>query len=134
MRNFINNLKWWVRASLRAGVSDVVTSTLLPTWLMMRDRCHWCWTYVVHTTVGDVPLTLVLKVNGHLHYPDDIDRTLNETTTGKILQYRTDYNNRPSHSISFMSVITSTSGSLHGEFVFLLCLQFHPEQRCNWAC
>ena len=88
----------------------------------------------MHTTVGDVPLTLVLKVNGHLHYPDDIDRTLNETTTGKILQYRTDYNNRPSHSISFMSVITSTSGSLHGEFVFLLCLQFHPEQRCNWAC
>ena len=29
------------------------------------------------------------------------------------------YNNRPSHSIVFMSAIASTSGSLHGEFVLL---------------
>jgi hypothetical protein len=30
-----------------------------------------------------------------------------------------DYNNRPSNVMSFMSTITSTSGSLHGEFVLL---------------
>ena len=48
-------------------------------------------------------------------------------TDDKFLQYRDDYNNRPSHSISFMSVIASTSGCLHGEFVCLLFLQDHRE-------
>ncbi len=67
------------------------------------------------------------SLNDHLHYPTDIDRTLNETATDKDLQYRVDYNNRPSHTFSFMSVITSTSGRLHGEFVFLLFLQDHRE-------
>ncbi len=50
------------------------------------------------------------NLNGHLHYPTDKDRTLNEAAAGKILQYRAEYNNRPSHAISFMSAITSTSG------------------------
>ncbi len=45
----------------------------------------------------------------------------------KILQYRTDYNNRPSHVISFMCAIPSTSGRLHGEFVRLIFLQTHRE-------
>ena len=71
--------------------------------------------------VGPVPLVQDLRIahkhwgsssnpslNGHLHYPTDIDRTLNETPPDKILQYRSDYNNRPSHSISFMSSIVST--------------------------
>ncbi len=49
------------------------------------------------------------SLNGHLHYPTDIDRTLNEAAADKNLQYGADYNNRPSHSISFMSVIASTS-------------------------
>ena len=49
-------------------------------------------------------------LNSHLHYPTDVDRTLNESPTDKVLQYRTDYNNRPCHSISFMSDIGSTSG------------------------
>ena len=52
------------------------------------------------------------SLNGHLHYPTDIDRTLNETGVDKLLQYRTDYNNPPSHDISFMTTITSTSGCL----------------------
>ena len=46
-----------------------------------------------------VVLTLVF---GHLHYPTDIDRTVNEDITDKFLQYRADYNNRPSHSISLV--------------------------------
>ena len=32
------------------------------------------------------------SLNGHLHYPTDIDRTLNEDVADKILQYRADYN------------------------------------------
>ena len=66
-------------------------------------------------------------INGHLHYPTDIDRTLNEVVVDTIIQYRTDYNNRPSHNISLMSAIVSTSGRLHGEFVCLLFLQGHRE-------
>jgi hypothetical protein len=57
------------------------------------------------------------SLDGHLHFPDDIDKSLNETVTDKIRQYCPDYNNRTSNSISFMSGISSTSGRLHGEFV-----------------
>ena len=39
-----------------------------------------------------------------------MDRTLNEDAAEKNLQYRADCSNRPSHAISFMSVIASTSG------------------------
>ena len=67
------------------------------------------------------------NLNGHLHYPTDIDRILNEDGTDKVLQYRTDYNNRTSHVNVFMSGMTSTSGSLHSEFVSLLFFQDHRE-------
>ena len=59
------------------------------------------------------------SINGHLHYPHDLDRPLNEDDD-KIRQYLTDYNNRPSHVIAFMTTIVSTSGRLHSEFVLLL--------------
>jgi hypothetical protein len=88
--------------------------------------------YLVNTT-GPVPLVLDLHIaherwgsnvdpdlNGHLHYPNDIDGPLNETVTDKIRQYHTDYNNRPSNTISFIPAISSTSGRLHWEFVHLL--------------
>ena len=29
--------------------------------------------------------------NGHLHYPNDVDRSLNETDADKIRKYRADY-------------------------------------------
>ena len=45
------------------------------------------------------------SLNGHLHYPNDLDGPLNEAVIDKIRQYRADYNNRPSHVISFISVI-----------------------------
>ena len=90
--------------------------------------------------MGPVSLVLDLRVehehwgscsnpslNGHLHYPADINRTLNEVVVVKVLQYRADYNNHPSHVIALMSVIGSTSGCLHGEFVCLLFLQAHRE-------
>jgi hypothetical protein len=55
-------------------------------------------------------------INGHLHYTSDLDGTLNEDVVDKIRQYHVDYNNRPPNTISFMTAIPSTSGSLHSEF------------------
>ena len=40
------------------------------------------------------------SLNGHLHYPNDLDGPLNEAVTDKIHQYRADYNNRPSNGPS----------------------------------
>ena len=67
------------------------------------------------------------SINGHLHYPNDVDRSLNESATDKIRKYRADYNNNPPSSVAFMSTIASTSGRLHSEFVCLLFLQDHRE-------
>ena len=57
------------------------------------------------------------SINGHLHYPNDVDRSLNEAAADKNRKYRADYNNNPSNSISFIPVIASTSGR---KFVRLL--------------
>jgi hypothetical protein len=68
-------------------------------------------------------------LNGHLHYPNDIDKSLHETATDKIRKYRAGYNHNPPSSVSFMSDIVSTSGRLHSEFIRLLFLQAHRETR-----
>ena len=65
------------------------------------------------------------SLNGHLHYPNDVDRSLNEATADKIRLYLTDYNNRLSNDISFMPAIATTSECLHSEFVRLSFLQAH---------
>ncbi len=57
---------------------------------------------------GPVPLVLDLRIahdrfgsssdpsiNGHLHYPNDVDRSLNEAAADKSRQYRADYNRGP---------------------------------------
>jgi hypothetical protein len=67
------------------------------------------------------------NLNGHLHYPNDIDRSLNETVTDKIRKYRADYNNKPPNIFFFMVVVVSTFGRLHSEFVIFLFLQAHRE-------
>ncbi len=90
--------------------------------------------------VGPLPLVLDLHIthdcfgsssdpslNGHLHYPNDVDISLTETATDKIRKYSTDYNNNPPTSVSFMTAVTSTSGRLHSEFVRFLFLQVHRE-------
>ncbi len=51
--------------------------------------------------------------------------SLNETAGDKIRKNRADYNNN--NVISFMSVIGSTSGRSHNEFVRLIFLQDHRE-------
>jgi hypothetical protein len=89
---------------------------------------------------GPVPLVLDLRIahdrfgssfnpciNGHLRYPNDIDRSLNEAAADKIRKYRADCNKPPPNAISFMPAIASTSGRLHSEFVRLLFLQAHRE-------
>ena len=67
------------------------------------------------------------SINGHLHYPNDLDGSLNEAVADNIRQYRADYNNRPSNPISFMPAIASTSGRLHSELVRLLFLHVYRE-------
>jgi hypothetical protein len=67
------------------------------------------------------------SLNGHLHYPNDIDKSLNEVAVDKIRKYRADYNNNPPSVVSFMVDIGSTSGRLHSEFIWLLFLQAHRE-------
>jgi hypothetical protein len=87
-----------------------------------------------------VPLVLDLRIahdrfesssdpslNGHLHYPNDIDKSLNEAAADKIRKYRADYNNNPPSAGSIMPAIASTSGRLLSEFIRLLFLQAHRE-------
>ena len=101
--------------------------------------------YLANETVP-VPLVLDLCIahdrfgsssdpsfNGHLHYPNDIDRSLNEVDTDKIRKYRSDYNNNPPSSVSSIPTIVNTSGRLHGEFVHLLFLQVHRETDLYFA-
>jgi hypothetical protein len=67
------------------------------------------------------------SLNGHLHYPNDIDKSLNETVSDEIRKYHSDYNNNPPNTVSFIPVTPSTSGRLHSEFIRLLFLQTHRE-------
>ena len=66
-------------------------------------------------------------INSHYYITNDIDRSLNETVTDKNRKYRVDYNINLPNTISFMTVIPSTSGRLHSDFVCLLFLQSHRE-------
>ncbi len=76
---------------------------------------HECWGSSTDPTL-----------NGHLHYPNDLDKPLNEGAD-KIRKNHTDYNQNPPNTISFMSVIVNTSGRLHSDFVRILFLQAHRE-------
>ena len=65
-------------------------------------------------------------VLGKLHHvlPVDTDDPLYVVVAEKIRECRADYNNRPSNSISFMTVVDTTSDRLHC-LVRILCLQVH---------
>jgi hypothetical protein len=67
------------------------------------------------------------SLSGHLHYPYDIDKSLNEVATDKIRKYRPDCKNNLPNVVSFIPAIVSTSGRLHSEFIRLLFLQAHRE-------
>ncbi len=64
--------------------------------------------------VGLVPLVLDLRIahdrvgsstdptlNGHLRYPHNLDKSLNDAGTDKIQKYRAGYNNTPPSVVSF---------------------------------
>jgi hypothetical protein len=89
---------------------------------------------------GSVPLVLDLRIahdrfgsssdpnlNGKLHWPNDIDKSLNEANADKFRKYRADYNHNPPTVTAFMSAITSTSGRIHSDFIRILFLQAHRE-------
>ena len=103
-----------------------------------RNRGQRCGDIEVTTylTITEGPVSLVMdlcfthdrwgsisnpSLNEKLHYPTDLDRTLNEVMTDKNLQYRVDHNNRPPKTIL---VMISTAGHLHCEFVCLLFLNW----------
>jgi hypothetical protein len=98
------------------------------------------WTGDLANAAGPLPLVLDLhiaherfgsssdpSINGHLHYPNDVDRSLNEGATDKMRKYRADCNNNPPSSVSLIPTIVSTSGRLQSEFVRLFFLQAHWE-------
>ncbi len=115
---------------------------------MVKIRGQYCGdlelSVYLTNVAGLVPLVLDLRIahdrfgsssdpslNGHLHYPMDIDRSINEAATDKIQKYRADYNNNPPSAVSFMTAIVITSGRLHSEFIRLLFLQTHRKtDRC----
>ena len=84
------------------------TTHKVKTQQVVRSRGQRCGDieltgYLVNES-GPVPLVLDLhivhdrfgsssdpSINGHLHYPNDIDRSLNETVTDKIRKYHCDY-------------------------------------------
>jgi hypothetical protein len=126
-------------------VSDLFRTThKVKTQQVVKSRGHHCGDIelvgYLPNEAGPVPLVLDLRIshdrvgsspdptlNGHLKYPKNLDQSLNDAAADKIRKYRSDYNNRPPNTVSFMPVIASTSGRLHDEFVRLLCLQAHRE-------
>ncbi len=66
-------------------------------------------------------------LNGHLRYPNNLDQSLNDTTTDKLRKYLTDYNFNPTRGVGFIPAIASTSGRLHSEFIRNLFLHVHRE-------
>jgi hypothetical protein len=67
------------------------------------------------------------SLNGHLHYPNDIDKSLTEAAADKIRKYRADYDNNPPSAVFLMPAIAGTSWRLLSEFIRLLFLQAHRE-------
>ncbi len=111
---------------------------------MVKSRGQYCGdvelTGYPANTAGPVPLVMGLRIvhdrvgsstdptlYGHLRYPNNLDQSLNDTTADKVRKYLSDYNMNPPNTVSFMTVIVSTSGRLHSEFVRLLFLQDHRE-------
>jgi hypothetical protein len=80
-------------------------------------------------TLFNSHFTLIINNNpdGHLHYPNDTDKSLNEATADKKRKYRPDYTKNPPSAVSLMSDIASTSGRLHSEFIGLLFVRTHRE-------
>ncbi len=117
--------------------------------LVTKNRGRHCGNielvvYLVNRT-GPVSLVLDLHIthdrfgssydpslHGHLHYPNDINKSQNEDVTDKIRKYRDDYNNNPPITVSFMSVIGSTSGRSSTECVSTSVLHRMSINKCSF--
>jgi hypothetical protein len=96
-----------------AQIADLFHTThKVKTQKVIKSRGQHCGDiklagYLVNEA-GPVPLVLDLRIdhdhfgsssdpslNGNLHYPNNIDRSLNETVDDKIRKYRADYNTNP---------------------------------------
>ena len=73
------------------------------------------------------------NIQPHHRSPIDIDKSLNDDTPEKIREYRDDYSNRPSNSISFRSVADTTSGLLNCDLVCILFSNSHSETTTFWS-
>jgi hypothetical protein len=60
--------------------------------------------HITHDRFGSSSDT---SINGHLHYPNDIDKSLHEVASDKIRKYRSDCNNNPPSPVSFTPPITN---------------------------
>jgi hypothetical protein len=58
---------------------------------------------VPHDRVGSITDP---TLKGHLRYPNNLEKSLNDTVSDKIRKYRPDYNNNPPSVVSFMTGIT----------------------------
>ena len=87
-----------------------LTNTTDPVSLVLDLR-------VTHDRVGSSAFS---DLNGHLHYPNNLDQSLNDTAVDKIRKYHADYYNNPPRGVGFMPAIASTSGRLHSEFIRIL--------------
>ena len=118
------------------------TTNKVKTQLVVTSRGQHCGDIelagYLANAAGPVPLVLDLRVshdrvgssadpalNGHLRYPNNLDKSLNDAAADKIRKYRAD--NNPPSVVAFMSAIDSTSGRLHSEFIRILFLQAHRE-------
>ena len=99
-----------------------LTTHKVKTQQVIKSRGQYCGDIelagYLANVAGPVPLVLDLRIahdrfgsssdpslNGNLHYPNDIDRSLNETAADKIRKYRADYNNNPPDAVSFFCLL-----------------------------
>jgi hypothetical protein len=117
-----------LRSSVRGRNLFRTTTKVVKTQQVARSRGQRCGDIELAAYLADAagPVSLVVDLcikherrgttcnpvsNGNLHYPllADIDKPLHDATAEKIREYRADYNNRPSHSISFMPAVEELS-------------------------
>jgi hypothetical protein len=77
---------------------------------VLKNRGHHCGDIELAGYLANAAGPVPLDLNGKLHCPNDIDKSLNETNAEKIRKYRADHNNNTPNAISFMPAIASTSG------------------------
>jgi hypothetical protein len=56
---------------------------------------------ITHDRYAGYGSSSVPSLDGNLHYPNNIDRSLNEDADDKIRKYRADYNNNPPNTIIY---------------------------------